>query len=190
MSGTSSSNAVTGHRVQKEHLEWSNDGIEQIDKTIFSTYDPETLTIIHMNDNRIKSIPANTFILLKNLLELHLHRNEIESIYKASFKGLFALKELYLNQNKIKMLAANTFVELQALEKLNLRRNEIDKLDETTFNGLGGLKELGISENKIKAIPLNTFHQLKQLESLWIDEHLVNKRLLSGFETLQTINGK
>lgn len=118
----------------------------------------------------IRIIPKQIY-LLKNLQELYLSFNGIESL-PITIGRLKSLKKLNLSFNKIKKLP-KSIGDLKSLEELVLQKNELQELPESIGN-LDNLKRLFLSENKLKKIP-NSIGNLKSLELLDLSENNISE---------------
>jgi hypothetical protein len=135
-------------------------------KIIEQTNGLNYLRELHLDNNQIASLEANTFYGLNNLWHLYLANNQIASIDANTFNGLKNLIWLHLENNQISSIDANAFNGLNNLWHLYLGFNQIASLDANTFNGLSSLNELGLDGNpfdKIENASNKTFKGIKYL---------------------------
>uniref|UniRef100_UPI00398EC1AC relaxin receptor 2-like isoform X1 n=1 Tax=Pristiophorus japonicus TaxID=55135 RepID=UPI00398EC1AC len=122
-------------------------------------YVPEVsvnVTLLSLKRNKIKSLPADVFIMYSDLEELYLQNNQIGSISKTAFCGLYKLRRLYISQNQITVLQPRTFQDLHKLELLFLDDNLISKISPRLFIGLESLFILSMVNNLLEKLPKRT----------------------------------
>jgi len=115
----------------------------EIPNTLF---DLSSLNYLEISDTSLSSIPADLG-KLNNLLNLALHRNEIEQM--PDINALKKLKFLDVSYNSLSTLPA--FLTLPALHTLNLSNNQLETLPD--FSGLEGLSTVFIDHNKLTSLP-------------------------------------
>ena len=124
------------------------------------------LKILDLSQNKIKTIGAKTFEMLKKLEFLYLNHNILTSIDKSYFYGLFFLKSLILHNNKINAIDENTFIHLTNLKKLNIEYNNITNISKPIFGGLDNLEVLELRSNRIAILNAQNFIYLVSLKRL------------------------
>jgi Leucine-rich repeat (LRR) protein len=149
--------------------------IEAAHKLLFSSSNQaKSQRKLCMSNNLIAHVSANSFTGLKNLVELRLAGNRIESIEMGAFDCLAAsLKKLDLNSNRLKSIPVNTFIQLNNLQELGVANNPIEVIQDGSFRGLSQVKVLKIEHTHLKCLPANAFNGLTGLEQL----HLAGERL-------------
>ena len=100
------------------------------------------LEILILNNNNLDKV-INNFSRLKNLKQLHLQNNKIES-FEASFKKIELLD---LSHNNIDIFPKK-ILKLTSLKILNLSFNKLTRID-NNIHLLSNLIELEISNNYI-----------------------------------------
>ncbi|XP_007889512.2 relaxin receptor 2 [Callorhinchus milii] len=111
------------------------------------------VTTLSLEQNKIKSLPANVFIKYRELKGLFLQGNQIRSISKRAFCGLYKLTKLYLSGNRITMFKSRVFQDLHSLEWLIVEDNQISKITSRVFFGLRSLSMLNMQYNLIEEFP-------------------------------------
>ncbi|XP_078400978.1 relaxin receptor 1-like [Cetorhinus maximus] len=111
------------------------------------------VTLLSLKSNKIKSLPADVFILYNDLDQLYLQNNQIRSISKTAFSGLYKLRRLYISQNRITALKPRIFQDLHKLELLSLDDNLISKISPRLFIGLKSLLVLSMVNNLLEKLP-------------------------------------
>lgn len=80
---------------------------------------------LHLNDNIIGELSANTFQVLVNLKKLFLNGNKIEKVDEGVLSGLAKLEELYLHNNWITSIEPrSSFNDLHAIKLISLYDNK------------------------------------------------------------------
>jgi Leucine-rich repeat (LRR) protein len=80
---------------------------------------------LHLNDNLIGELSANTFQVLVNLKKLFLNGNRIEKVDDGVLSGLAKLEELYLHNNWITSIEPrSSFNDLHAIKLISLYDNK------------------------------------------------------------------
>ncbi|XP_062511836.1 leucine-rich repeat-containing protein 9-like isoform X2 [Corticium candelabrum] len=126
-----------------------------------------TLKELVLDRNRIKSIGADTFASLSNLVELHLEENRLKDL--SHFDSLQSLSRLYLGMNRISDLA------------------ELEKL-----SGLTNLKEISVISNPVSKKqahrPMLVFRlsQLESIDGIEVTEEEATKADVFFIDQLQT----
>jgi len=138
----------------------------QIEKISPSIGKLTELEILHLQGNKIKTLPEELFEL-KKLKHLDLDYNKIEEI-PSNINELTELNNLNLQGNKIKTLPEELF-ELKLLKELNLSGNEIKEISSSIGN-LTELERLYLSDNYITELP-DSINILKKLEQPIRYEH-------------------
>lgn len=182
----------------------------------YSFYNLPNLTILTLDENRIKEVVTDTFSELPalqklyltsnnitvihdgafrslvNLLDLDLDRNNISELRKECFDGLANLKRLDLRRNKIAVLNSFTFIELWNLHTLLLDYNEINNLAQRTFDGLSQLKKLSLSHNKLVTLVAGLFEGVRGLAALDIRHNklkiITNDNIRPVYDNLKNKN--
>ncbi|XP_069748632.1 relaxin receptor 2-like [Narcine bancroftii] len=128
----------------------------------------ENVTMLSLKSNKIKSLPADAFLMYDKLEELYLQNNQIKSISKTAFCGLYKLKRLYISHNHITSLKPRQFQDLHNLEILLLDDNLISKISSRLFIGLKSLNILSMVNNLLENLPKKTICA-EMLKVYWMD---------------------
>ena len=123
----------------------------------------------------------------KNLLELTLSHNRIQTIEDRTFYYLVKLKYLDISFNYLTQL--NNLDGLSSLEYLNLSHNQLRSISEMLFEELSLLRVLDISHNRLAHIDNTPFQTLFDLQSLFVGyNELTALTITTGFENLETLS--
>jgi hypothetical protein len=133
---------------------------------------PANIKSIHLDNNRINSIPSNMFQNGTRLNVLSLRINNITSIQANVFLNLESIKELNLERNKLSVLQDNIFKFALGLEYLNLNRLTLTAIYQDCFSNLNSLTKLEMSFVHISKDQVhgNIFRNLPNLEELVLQE--------------------
>ena len=121
---------------------------------------------LHLQGNRLTTLPQGLFDDLINLRYLRLGRNELSSLRSDAFSALAHLRGLWLHRNRLTELPAGVFADLSHLERLNLNRNRLTTLRADAFVGLTALQRLLLQHNQLSALPDGVFADLAALHTL------------------------
>ena len=155
---------------------------------------------LFLSGNRIKTLEANTFSLLRNLVELWIG-NWLEEI--PAFEGMNSLEILVLSENRLKHVSRESFVHMRNLKKLYLDKNQIETFDfalsqnsprilvnleylsmnnnsigwfeDSSFESLTNLMHLAVSFNQFRRIPYDYLRPVLPLRTLDITRNFVSQ---------------
>lgn len=105
------------------------------------------LEILSLTENRIATIPENTFDDLDSLKELYLNGNRIENLYLNVFRKLVNLEIIYLSNNLIQTLPAGLFQHNTQLTTMSFQFNNIVTIGSDLFKPLKNLKSILFNGN-------------------------------------------
>ena len=169
-----------------EELYLSRIGINLIPITFFDDPFFSNLRKLHLNTNKLSSIPSNLFKPLKNLEYLSVRKNQIYTLNHDSFAGLHNLKTLNLSNNIITEIDKDTFKDLKKLESLNLKQNQITEIPENVFNSCPNLYYLNLSMNLLTEFPKALLRQ-QNLSNLLLSKNLIPYEFAKDFISSKTI---
>uniref|UniRef100_A0A182QLG2 Chaoptin n=1 Tax=Anopheles farauti TaxID=69004 RepID=A0A182QLG2_9DIPT len=126
------------------------------------------LEALDLSNNRLKVLGDTSFHLLRNLVSLELHDNQIEALAKGTFQADIHTKLMMvsLGYNNVRQLITHTFVDLEELEVLLLGDNRIETIEKRTFMNLNNLKLINLRGNRLSKIADEAFQNLPELEKL------------------------
>ncbi|KAG1679209.1 Relaxin receptor 2 [Nymphon striatum] len=81
-----------------------------------------TLKILFLNNNELKSIEAPVFYGFENLHEFHLDHNDIQKINRETLSSLTLLIGLFLDYNEIESIEAESFRKLGRLKEFHFKK--------------------------------------------------------------------
>lgn len=130
---------------------------------------------LYLTSNRIFEIEPGTFDGLSNsLTELHLDDNSLEKITADTFGELNVLKILWLQLNRISLIENGAFARMPSLDRLVLHLNQIDFIRDGMFQGLGKLTYITLNSNNIRSIEPGSFKSLENLLTLHLWQNNLN----------------
>ncbi|XP_019626244.1 PREDICTED: leucine-rich repeat-containing protein 15-like [Branchiostoma belcheri] len=112
------------------------------------TVESEWGETVVVNDTVTINITVDA-VALSQLQMLVLHSNKLTRLTSNMFTGMGNLVELQLHKNNINEIQAGTFSSMWQLSLLNLNFNKLTNLRSGMFTGLGNLKILQLAENDI-----------------------------------------
>ena len=116
-------------------------------------------------NNNMSAIPFNIPVAAT---ELYLDNNNISTLYKNSFLGLYAVQSIYLNHSEIGFMERDSFKGTSGLHRLFLDHNQITEIRKGVFECLTNLTELHLEFNIITFIEYGVFHKLRHLQILYL----------------------
>lgn len=134
------------------------------------------LQYVDLAANHLVSVPSESFVAQRKLIELHLNSNKIASIFPKTFSGLKNLTVLSLRGNFLEAIQPKSFGSLPLLRELDLGKNRISSVDPVAFADLTSLRVLYLDDNQLRAVPTPAFATVTSLAELHIG--------LNGFTTL------
>ena len=128
-------NLYKGLKIRTLGLE--NNMIEVISNSSFQALFPNTLQVLILDDNKIRSIDSifrnnsmsQNCMVFSRLQVLHLTRNKLTHIKSKSLECLTRLEDLQLGYNEIVFIDADSFQNFTRLETLLLQSNLLKNLD-------------------------------------------------------------
>ena len=142
---------------------------------------------LHMDNNRLSSLPPGIFDGLGSLKWLYLGDNALSSLPPGIFDGLGSLEWLELDNNRLSSLPPGIFDGLGNLEDLYLRNNQISSLPPGVFNELGSLRWLYLSNSGLSSLSPGVFDELGSLRSLDLDNNRLSSLPPGVFDELGSL---
>lgn len=152
------------------------------------------LLVLNLQNNSLSEVHFTAFCGFKNIIEINLSRNKINSLFTDVMKSqscqLRRFSRLHLSYNKIKLIPQNLSNTAPNLEVLNLAYNEIHsiKLDED-FTRLHSLRSLDLSGNPIHEVNSGDLLPLMYLalESFRVSECAIYNLSGDAFKSLSNV---
>ncbi|XP_058823896.1 relaxin receptor 2-like isoform X2 [Topomyia yanbarensis] len=159
--------------------------------------DPPSRTLndmyaLHLDQNKLKSLPDIFFPPGTWLHTLILSGNQITKLTAGNFLNLYYLKELYLNKNRLTSLDRGMIPRINSLRTLSLAQNQIRTVAADALD-LPILEHLYLSENQISLVVNGTFRNLPNLLGLFLNDNAIKHFQLgsfAGIHNLTTMNLK
>ncbi|VDN18285.1 unnamed protein product [Gongylonema pulchrum] len=172
--------------VQKLDLAYNE--LKKIPRHAFSSV-RNSITVLDLRGNRIRSIDTNDFDGMGNLTELILADNHIETIEEAAFSKMQKLMKLDLSHNPITSWNPHAFQDLSStIEALNLASTGLFSLPRIDNRGL---RQLNISNNKIHGLSAADFLHHRKLTTLDISHNSlkeIDPEIFVGLVELKHLN--
>jgi Leucine-rich repeat (LRR) protein len=122
---------------------------------------PDSIKSLHLENNHIKHINADTFAGLNKLKYLNLENNRVESIDDQSFAHLTHLQTLNLGKNYLKQIPSSNLITLVNLERIdlsaqNLMLKEIEDYAFDRTSNTNTIRKIDLSKNQIGTYFIHT----------------------------------
>mmetsp|Transcript_27795 Transcript_27795/g.75616 ORF Transcript_27795/g.75616 Transcript_27795/m.75616 type:complete len:467 (-) Transcript_27795:169-1569(-) len=174
-----------GSLPKLEKLELYDNMVQTLDEESLKGCGPDTLQILDMSYNVIRSMSPLLQCNGETLTELYLANNKLKEI--SGIKHLKNLRKLDLGANKIRVLNGDEFSGLINLEELWVGKNKIVTLD--GMQCLRKLRRLDVQSNRLTSVSdedgqcyLNS--QRETLEELYLGHNGLDDEGISGLISL------
>lgn len=151
-------------------LNLANNKICNFHKDIFENL-KNSLQTLNLGGNCFAKVPASSIRGFKQLLALHLHRNNIRQLEPLQFMNLPYLNLINLAQNQISDIHRQSFLNVPNLRFMYLSENNITSLESNQFQTFDNLELLDLTKNRIRSIPTLTFANMPRLAQLYLGDN-------------------
>uniref|UniRef100_A0A8C7UAE0 Slit homolog 1 protein n=1 Tax=Oncorhynchus mykiss TaxID=8022 RepID=A0A8C7UAE0_ONCMY len=103
-------------------------------------------TVVRCSNNHLHALPKG---IPRNVTELDLSNNKINSLTISSFSNMSQLTTLILSYNSLRCIPSLAFGGLRSLRLLSLHGNEISELPDGIFSDVASLSHLAIGANPL-----------------------------------------
>ena len=144
--------------------------------------------LVHLNvgSNHIAAI-AGGFFSMPSLTILHIDQNRLRTLPWRALSKLDHLESLFASYNKLTILRNNTIGGFKRLKYLHISGNRISEIEEGFFC-MSSLEGLYISDNRLGAMPWRSLSELEYLTVIFAPNNYIsvlkNKRA-GGFKSLE-----
>ena len=145
------------------------------------------LTMLRLDDNKLRTLPSDAFTGLSSLTALHLNRNRIGTLPSGVFTGLTELRNLQLGQNFLTSVDAAWFAGLTKVTLLALDTNRLTTLPANVFDSLSALQRLTLSRNRLTELPANVVTGLPVLNFLYLSHNPLSSLTVDRFPSRQLV---
>ena len=145
-----------------------NSQLVEINAEMFEGMD--NLEGLYLGNNKLSSVPLNTFMKLTKLKLLSLIRNQIEELPNGLFKNNVNLETIHLFSNKLKFIGSTLFDGLTKLNLVDLEYNVCIDKEYTGSTAITQLKE----DIKVKCFNPNEIVKPRS-------KFLINREKVSNF---------
>jgi len=121
---------------------------------------------IYCNDKGLTAIPTN---MPTNAKEVWLQNNKISHIDASSLANMSNVVNLHLHGNNLTRLPDYLFTSLTKLHTLTLQDNRISAVSSTAFGSPSNLVYLNLGHNQMRELNKESFAPLKRLQYLILD---------------------
>ncbi|XP_018407966.1 PREDICTED: podocan [Nanorana parkeri] len=155
-------NETFGKLNRLEYLDLSSNSLTHIPSGL-----PRNIVLLHLEKNNIRSIAEDVLTQIKNLEYLLLHNNRLRArgIHPSAFLGLKKLHTLHMYNNLLEKVPAGL---PRRVKTLMLLHNQITGLSKDDFNSTYIIEDLNLSYNKImsSSVHKDAFRKLRLLKTL------------------------
>ncbi|XP_073449613.1 podocan isoform X3 [Aquarana catesbeiana] len=155
-------NETFGKLTRLEYLDLSSNGLTHVPSGL-----PRNIVILHLEKNNIRSIAVDVLTQIKNLEYLLLHNNRLRArgIHPSAFQGLKKLHTLHMYNNLLEKVPGGL---PRRVKTLMLLHNQITGISKDDFNTTYFIEDLNLSYNKImsSSVHKEAFRKLRLLKTL------------------------
>ncbi|PSN46305.1 hypothetical protein C0J52_18602 [Blattella germanica] len=140
---------------QLQYLNLEANRLENLPAQVFHPNVHKNLHDVRLSYNHIQTIETETFSSLRELRTVVLSGNRIRTVRTGAFRGLPNLVTLVLSDNRINSLEPRALSELPNLIKLDLQNNELKDFSLSSFLNVTGFfmpMTINVSRNQISSL--------------------------------------
>uniref|UniRef100_A0A8C5R9W4 Podocan n=1 Tax=Leptobrachium leishanense TaxID=445787 RepID=A0A8C5R9W4_9ANUR len=156
------SNETFGKLARLEYLDLSSNNLMHIPGGL-----PRNIVILHLEKNNIRSISKDVLTQIRNLEYLLLHNNKLRArgMHPDAFLGLKKLHTVHMYNNLLEKVPAGL---PRRVKTLMLLHNQISSISKNDFATTYFLEDLNLSYNKIMSstVHRDAFRKLRLLKTL------------------------
>ncbi|MEE6478069.1 hypothetical protein FKM82_011727 [Ascaphus truei] len=130
----------------------------------------DTRTLLLLN-NRLSSLPGDSFSNLSSLHRLDLSNNFLDQLPSELLGELGNLTELRLRNNSIRSLDRDLLHQLPLLRRLDLSLNGLSQVPSGLFDDLPTLHWLSLRSNRLQSLDRVTFEPLSSLQQIQLGDN-------------------
>eukprot|EP00064_Thunnus_orientalis_P000891 superscaffoldBa00000052_g892 len=124
------------------------------------------MQFLDLGYNQLQSLARNSFAGLFKLTELHLEHNELVKVNLAHFPRLISLRTLYMHNNRATIVVNTLDWTWHFLEKIDLSANEIEYIEPHVFESAPNLKVLMLDSNRLTSMDQRILDSWSSLDSI------------------------
>ncbi|XP_078348618.1 follicle-stimulating hormone receptor-like isoform X2 [Oculina patagonica] len=158
--------------------------ITELPDSSFSAF--SKLVTLHLDENKLKSLPLNAFKGVKHLEILSLKGNNFRTCPEFGV-SLESLDELYLTGNNMHSIGSDVFRRVPNIQHLWLDDNNLTEVPTHALEKLKFLKYLSLDQNKIRIIKNGSFQSLSRLLTLLLFHNEIMEIEDDGFKGLDIL---
>lgn len=136
---------------------------------------PDQITSLYLDENKIVYIPDNAFDKFINLTALNLTNNPIIEVQPHLLDMLVNLEELHLEGANIVAIPPHFLDNLRQLKVLHLFKNKLDSLPVKALHNLRNLEEFDIQNNNLIALDPDSLSNQIKLERLFLNRNKITQ---------------
>ncbi|XP_077972453.1 uncharacterized protein LOC144427315 [Styela clava] len=124
-----------------------NNPLDKIASNDFSRQEFSSVTILKLDQNKIRKIEGKAFTGMSGLRELSIKNNRLTTIADSAFSGLSNLQTLSLSSNNLKKLNVEAFSKKMNIRSIDLYGNQLETLPSEIFDTMTSLETLSLGGN-------------------------------------------
>ncbi|XP_043913668.1 podocan-like protein 1 [Protopterus annectens] len=178
-----------GHKPQLRSVYLHNNCLRNAGISFNFLNGSNAVTTLTLSNNQLTYVPQN---LPASLAELHLQNNRVSSIPKGCLQNQHRLRELHLQNNHLSSAAINkeTFSKLKGLEYLDLSNNQLEEIPASLPPNI---IILHLGKNQIASIQPNALSRIRSLEYLLLQNNqltaqMIHNKAFDGLRKLHTLH--
>ncbi|XP_038217334.1 chaoptin isoform X2 [Zerene cesonia] len=155
--------------IELQNLDLSNNKLKNVPDTSFHFL--YKMRILNLQDNIIEHFSKGTLQgdIHKQLLGVYLSFNKMTKIVQHTFVDLRELQEILMEDNLIETIERRAFMSLDNVKIIKLQGNRLNDISEEAFQNLPALKELDISFNRLETFKFSIFDQVGSATALKVN---------------------
>lgn len=134
----------------------------------------ERITHLDLTHNNITKIPYGLCKYQKQLVELKVDENHINTIERSAFIDCLDMRILTLRDNRLEKITPEMFVGLDNVQILVLDHNFLTTLPDLAFAGLDNVEYLYLKNNRISRIEPTAFNGLRKLKFIHLEDNKID----------------
>lgn len=147
---------------------------------------------VYIKDSKISHLPNGMFVIFPNLQNLFLDNTYLKQWKREYLRGARNLTNLYILKNDIESFDDDAFAEVPQLESLRIEENKIKFINPNIFKVFSELSVLDLQNNDFSTnLPLGVFDAVKKtLVYLNLQKTKMTKvpvRMFKNFQKLQEL---
>jgi len=160
--------------IEGEVIDLGSKGLTSLDG-LQNIPNPNQITYLYLEDNKINHIPDHIFDAFPNLSNLNLTGNPLVRLQPNLFERLINLEELYLARIGLVEMPPHALDSLRKLKVLHLFDNKLESLPKGLIDNNTELEELDLQINNIKVLDRDFLKYQEKLARFGINHNKLSE---------------